>query len=225
MGVWEYGSRTRDSCKPPTTNIYSNQKMISFPSNLVLENERVLLRPLQKEDLEFLLPFAEQEPEIWTYSLVSAAGKTAMTNYIDYTVAQRDQEKEYPFIIFDKQANAFAGSSRFYDIQLPNLTTTLGYTWYGKKFRRTGLNRHCKMLMLGYAFEHWGMERVEFRADGRNSASIEAMKSIGCTVEGILRSTYPIQSGGRKDSIVLAILKNEWFDSVKKNLEGKIRQV
>ncbi|HEY4937240.1 MAG TPA: hypothetical protein VII44_11695 [Puia sp.] len=54
--------------------------MIHFPLNLVLEDERVLLRPLQQEDLEFLLPFALNEPEIWSYSLVSAAGKTGMTH-------------------------------------------------------------------------------------------------------------------------------------------------
>jgi N-acetyltransferase len=197
--------------------------MIPFPGNLKLEDDRVLLRPLQYNDVEYLLPFAENEPEIWNYSLISAAGKTGMTSYIDSAVVQRNLEKEYSFIIFDKQADAYAGCSRFYNIQLPYSTTALGYTWYGKNFQRTGLNRHCKLLMLSYAFEQWGMERVEFQADLRNNKSIEAMKNIGCTVEGILRSTYPISSGGRKDSIVLSILRDEWFARVKKNLEEKIR--
>jgi N-acetyltransferase len=196
--------------------------MIEFPRILNLEDDRVLLRPLQQDDLEFLLPFAEQEPEIWTYSLVSAAGTKGLTTYIDNAVEQRSQNKEYPFIIFDKRVNAYAGCSRFYNIQLPFLTAALGYTWYGKKFQRTGLNRHCKLLMLSYAFEKWGMERIEFQADLRNNKSIDAMKNIGCTVEGILRSTYPIPSGGRKDSIVLSILRKEWFEKVKKNLEEKI---
>jgi N-acetyltransferase len=92
-------------------------------------------------------------------------------------------------------------------------------TWFWK----TGLNRHCKLLMLNYAFENWGMEIVEFQADLRNEKSIEAMKNIGCTLEGIFRSTYPVVTGGRKDSVVLSILKGEWFDSIKKNLQEKIR--
>ena len=196
--------------------------MIHFPDDLVLENERVLLRPLMEDDLGILLPFAEQEHDIWQYSLASAAGKTGMSAYIEYAVGQRRLKKEYPFIIFDKEGNAYAGCTRFYNIQLPFLTTALGYSWYGKKFQRTGLNRHCKLLMLTYAFENWGMERVEFQADLRNNKSIEAMKNIGCTVEGILRSTYPIVAGGRKDSMVLSILKDEWFASVKKNLQEKI---
>jgi RimJ/RimL family protein N-acetyltransferase len=194
-----------------------------FPGNIVLEDERVMLRPLQKDDLSSLLAFAEQEPELWTYSAVSAAGEEGMRNYIDEAIQARDLKKEYPFIVFDKQTRSYAGSSRFYDINLFYVTTQLGYTWYGKKFQRSGLNRHCKLLMLTYAFEQWGVERVEFRADHRNERSINAMKNIGCTVEGLLRSNMPLAGGGRRTSIVLSILKDEWYDFVKPNLQKKIR--
>jgi N-acetyltransferase len=196
--------------------------MLSFPGEVILEDEKVLLRPLQKADIEYLLPFALDEPETWAYSLISPAGKKGMEEYIAETIKQRDEKKEFAFIVFDKATNSYAGSTRFYDIQLNNLTVQLGYTWYGKNFRRTGLNRHCKLLMLGYAFETWGMERVEFRADARNERSVNAMKAIGCTVEGILRSNTVIASGGRRDSIILSILKDEWFNGVKENLIKKI---
>jgi N-acetyltransferase len=181
-----------------------------FPNDLILENDRVRLRPLQTEDLNVLLPFAIGEPELWTYSAVSAAGTDGMKKYILDAVWLREQKKEYPFIVFDKITQQYAGSTRFYDIQLPFSTVQLGYTWYGKVFQRSGLNRHCKWLLLNYAFEHWGMERVEFRADNRNERSILAMKNIGCRIEGVLRSNMPLASGGRRDSIVLSILKTEW---------------
>ena len=125
---------------------------MSFPENLILEDERVLLRPLEKSDLDFLLPFVLNEPEIWKFFLTPMTQKKDMEDYINTTVGQRAVQKEYPFIVFDKKANTYAGSTRFYDIQLNNLTTQLGYTWYGKNFQRTGLNRHCKFLMLEYAF-------------------------------------------------------------------------
>jgi len=192
--------------------------MISFPENLALENDYALLRPLQNQDIDFLLPFALQEPEIWTYSASSPVGEVGMTEYIAYAVEQRNLQTEYPFIVFDKKQKAYAGCTRFYDIKMPYLTTQLGYTWYGKKFQRTGLNRNCKLLLLSYAFETWGMERVEFRADANNHRSVTAMKNIGCTVEGIMRNNMPTATGSRRDSIVLSILKDEWFGSVKENL-------
>ena len=189
---------------------------------IILEDERVLLRPLVATDLEHLLPFALNEADIWKYSLVSPAGEEGMQNYINTTLLSKTAGIEYPFIVFDKQSNSYAGSTRFYDIQENNLTTQLGYTWYGKAFQRSGLNRHCKLLLLQFAFEEWNLERVEFRADADNERSVNAMKAIGCTVEGILRSNMSIVAGGRRNSIVLSILKSEWFAAVKEHLQKKI---
>jgi len=192
-----------------------------FQDQPILENERVLLRAIREEDFENLLPFSLYEPDIWFYGLVTAAGKDNLRKYTDTAVKNLNDKKEYPFIVFDKQSNKYAGSTRFYDIQQPFLTTQLGYTWYGKDFQRTGLNRHCKLLLLTYVFEDWGMERLEFRADANNSKSIAAMKAIGCVEEGILRNNMPTASGGRRDSIVLSILKTEWFGGVKELLLQK----
>ncbi len=112
---------------------------------------------------------------------------------------------------------------RFYDINVPFKTLQLGYTWYGKKFQGTGLNKHCKYLLLSFAFETLGMERVEFRADNNNERSIAAMKSIGCKVEGVLRSNMPTREDGiRRDSIVLSILKDEWVDEVRRKLHKSL---
>ncbi len=192
-------------------------------TNYILENERVLLTPLAAEHLDVLLPYAINEPDTWKYSLVNAAGKQGMANYIHTTLAAKADGKEYPFIVYDKLTNTYAGSTRFYDIQPQNKTLQLGYTWYGEKFRGTGLNKHCKFLLLQLAFETLGMERVEFRADANNQRSIGAMKSIGCTVDGILRKNLVLPDGGRRDSIILSILKDEWYTIVKQQLAAKCR--
>lgn len=190
--------------------------------NYVLEDERVVLRPLEETDVENLLQFSLREPELWKYSLVTAAGIEGLKNYMQIALEAKEQQKEYPFIVFDKSTNEYAGSTRFYDINLPYQTLQLGYTWYGKRFHGSGLNKHCKYLLLSFAFEDLDMERVEFRADNNNDRSVAAMKSIGCKVDGILRSNMPKREGGRRDSIVLSILKNEWFSSVKEMLKGKL---
>lgn len=188
----------------------------------VLEDDCVLLRPLTEEDCNNLLLFSLHEPEIWKYSLVPVAGEENLKNYIHTALQARRDGKEYPFIVFDKRTQEFAGSTRFYDIQLSQKTLQLGYTWYGKKFQGTGLNKHCKYLLLQFAFEQAGMERVEFRADNTNERSIAAMKSIGCTPEGVLRSNTIKADGKRRDSIVLSILKNEWDNGVKERLKAKL---
>jgi RimJ/RimL family protein N-acetyltransferase len=188
----------------------------------ILEDDRVLLRPLQSNDFENLLPFAINEPDTWKYSQTSPKGNDGLRIYIDATLKARAEGKEYPFIVYDKVNKAYAGCTRFYDIQVAFESLQLGYTWYGEKFRGTGLNKHCKYLLLQFAFENLGMKRVEFRADARNDLSIAAMKSIGCTVEGILRSHMPLREGGRRDSIVLSILQSEWKEEIKETLRAKL---
>lgn len=194
----------------------------NFDDKHKLEDNRIVLRPLELTDFENLISFATNEPEIWKYSLVQAVGENGLKNYLNLAILARIEQKEYPFIVFDKLTNSFAGSTRFYDIQLSNKCLQLGFTWYGKQFQGTGLNKHCKNLLLEFAFEKMGIERVEFRADNDNKRSIFAMKSIGCVEEGILRSNGMRNDGTRRDSIVLSILKSEWETKIKEELKSKL---
>jgi len=191
-------------------------------ASVILENERVLIRPLMASDYEHLLTFSLNEPEIWHFSLQGAAGAENLLKYIKSALEDKEKGTSYPFIVYDKLTERYAGSTRYYDIQESYQTLQLGYTWYGSDFQGTGLNKNCKYLLLKYAFEELGMERVEFRADNSNHTSVAAMKSIGCKIEGVLRGHMPNGHGGRRDSIILSILKKEWMDTARKNLEEKL---
>jgi len=52
-----------------------------FPQNIMLEDEMVLLSPLQATDIDNLLDISINEPETWEYSLVRANGKENLENY------------------------------------------------------------------------------------------------------------------------------------------------
>jgi RimJ/RimL family protein N-acetyltransferase len=197
----------------------------SFP-NLILEDETVLLRPLLETDFDNLLDFSINEPDTWKYSLVRANGKENLEKYIQIALAAKERKTEFPFIVFDKKSGKYAGSTRFYDINFDHKTLQLGYTWYGAAFRGTGLNKHCKLLLLEFAFETLELERVEFRADNDNKRSIAAMKSIGCKEEGVLRNHMPTyNSDVRRDTIILSILREEWFSNVKQRLIDVIKEL
>ncbi|MEM6718444.1 MAG: GNAT family N-acetyltransferase [Bacteroidota bacterium] len=195
--------------------------LLDFKKNYILDNGFAQLRPLQADDYKFLLPYSLNEPELWKYSLVPAHSEEDLRNYLAIAIEGRMEEKAYPFIVYDKRYNTYAGSTRFYDFNQEHQTVSLGYTWYGKDFHGTGLNKNCKFLMLQFAFEHMKVQRVEFRADNNNKRSIAAMKSIGCNVEGVLRSNCATAEG-RRDSIVLSILRYEWFSRVKRELLKKL---
>ena len=200
----------------------STNSQFDFTNDYVLEDERVILRPITIPDTEQLVQYVTNEPELWQYSLVAIQKPADLNGYIETAIQSRNEKNAYPFIVFDKITNTYVGSTRFYDIQLGFETTQLGYTWYSKKVWSTGLNQHCKFLLLQFAFEKMNFKRVEFRADNNNKRSIAAMQKMGCTVEGVLRSHLPKPDGSRRDSIILSITKEEWDSSVKKILQAQL---
>ncbi len=188
----------------------------------IIEDDRVKLSPLKMEHVESLLDISN-ESNLWTFFLEKGNGVKNLTNYIQSTINNRKQKKEYPFVVFDKTKNELVGTTRFYDYITDLKSIKLGHTWIGEKFRGTGLNKHCKYLLFQFAFEKLEVERIGFGAHIENKTSIAAMKSIGCKEEGILRNFIPSLDGkGRADIILLSILKNEWFDKVKTELKNKL---
>ena len=194
-----------------------------FNQDYTLENEYVLLRPLVLSDHLLLEKYVIEEPDLWQYSLVAIQDSADLIKYIQDAIEARKQKTAYPFIVFNKLTQTYVGATRFYDIQLLFNSTQLGYTWYSKKVWGTGLNQHCKFLLLQFAFDQIGFERVEFRADNNNKRSIAAMQKIGCTIEGVLRNHLPIPNGTRRDSIVLSILQQEWINKLKQNLVAQLK--
>jgi RimJ/RimL family protein N-acetyltransferase len=194
----------------------------NFKENYILENETVRLRPLEVSDFDLLLEYSVNEPDIWSFNSNGANGAENLKKYITNAIKQREDGREYPFIVFDKISGKYVGSTRFYFIFMEAKTLEIGYTWYGKKYQGTGINKNCKYLLLEFAFEKLQMERVAFGANSKNERSINAMKSIGCVVEGILRNCSTDANGERIDAVKLSIIKNEWFENVKNKLETKL---
>jgi len=198
-------------------------KTFDFKTDIILENERVLLKPLALTDGSLLTHYFNEEPKLWNYSLVAINNASDLENYIQTAIEARANKTSYAFIVYDKLLNEYVGCTRLYDIQLAFQTTQIGYTWYSKKCWGTKLNENCKYLLLEFAFDQMSFERVEFRADNNNKRSIAAMQKIGCTIEGVLRNHLPMPNGKRRDSIVLSILKEEWNTSLKQSLLAQLK--
>lgn len=193
-----------------------------FAAEHILQNDVVLLRPLKQEDIEGFLNYSLNEPDIWSFNANGANGEENLLKYVNHALQQRAREREYPFAVIDKKSGALVGSTRLYDILHDRKTIQLGFTWYGKKYQASGINKNCKYLLLDFAFNELGVERVGFAANSLNARSIAAMKSIGCTVEGVMRSSGYDAAGNRIDSTILSILRTEWEAELASRLKNKI---
>ena len=111
------------------------------------------------------------------------------------------------FVLFE--GAELAGMSSFIRIELERQTLEIGGTYYRPHLRGTGFNRRVKDMMIGRAFD-CGIRRVEFRVDVRNQRSQAAMKKLGAVREGVLRADRITWTGDVRDTVLFAILKDEW---------------
>ena len=185
----------------------------------VLENKRVLLQPLQSGHLEALLSVA-LEPSLWTMGVTRILDQQDLEKYIHTALAERAAQTAIPFMIIDKKENRVAGSTRFMSLTLPHKRVEIGATWITPSLHGSGLNKAMKFAMLQHAFEVMGLNRVEFKTDELNTQSRNAILSLGCKQEGILRSHMVTSTGRIRNSVYFSLLKEEWPD-VKQRIFGK----
>lgn len=183
-----------------------------------LENDRVRLSPLRMENYLELTKIASQ-PGLVRYSPGRVEDPRGFRDYVVRALEARESKKAIPFIIYDKEVKAFAGSTRYMHIDWKNKVLHIGATWIGREFHGTGLNTSMKDLMLTYAFVDMDFEKVEFRIDERNTASRKAVENLGARLEGILRKNLYLDDGYKRNTCCYGLLREEWQS--KKTQQGR----
>lgn len=179
------------------------------PSLHIPANSMVQLFPLKEEHRISLWPIA-QDPDLWTLGLNNASDETQWHKYMDIALEEQYKGICHPFAIYDVQNNRWAGSTRFANISNEHKRLEIGWTWIGKEFQGSGLNKACKFELLRFAFEDWAMNRVEIKTDVLNTKSRRAIEKLGAREEGIFRHHCITWSGRLRDTVYYSILKEEW---------------
>ena len=144
-----------------------------------------------------------EDADIWEIYANNFGSEGFDENIDRYVSNQRNRT----FVLFDGEE--LAGMSSFRGIDEGRQVLEIGGTYYRSKLRGTGFNRRVKDMMLSRAFEY-GIRRVEFRVDIRNKRSQAAMKKLGAVREGVLRGDRITWTGHVRDTVLFAILKEEW---------------
>lgn len=187
-----------------------------FSQSLVLQNQQILLRPLEPSDIDVLYPIAIQ-PNLWEVGVTKISTREELETYIEEAITERQKQTSYPFLIMDKATHAAVGSTRFYDISFEHKRLSIGWTWIDQKWQGTGLNKACKYELLQYVFEDLGWNRVEFKVDALNLRSRKAIQKLGAKEEGTLRHHMITYTGRVRDTVFYSILQEEW-SSIRENI-------
>jgi N-acetyltransferase len=198
-----------------------------------LEGDLVRLEPLGPHHVPGLLQAAAQDPSLYQWVPVPQ-DEPAMRRHVEDALAARAKGIAVPFAVVRLADETVIGSTRFHQldywarperyaqggrnldppqtppqVKLPD-TCEIGYSWLAREALRTGANTEMKRLMLSHAFEVWRVRSVCLHTDVRNQRSQNAIRRIGGTFEGVLRSHRLTVDQSPRDSARFSITAAEW---------------
>jgi len=143
----------------------------------VLQDDRIILTPLEATEFEELLAIAS-DPLIWAqHPNPNRWQREVFRTYFDGALASGGA-----FMIRSKAHGNAIGSTRFYDHDAQASEIKIGYTFFSRNQWGSGTNQRVKRLMLDYAFQH--VKHVIFHVGIQNIRSRIAMQRLGAELVG-----------------------------------------
>ena len=84
--------------------------------------------------------------------------------------------------------------------------------WIRGSYAGQGLGTRVLRTMLKWGFEEWGWQRLSWHCDTRNLASASVARKNGLLLEATLHSDALDVQGGRRDTYIFAILRDQWLE-------------
>lgn len=175
-----------------------------------LENEKIILYPLQEKDFELLYMVAS-DPKIWEQH----PNKDRYKKEVFKTFFEGAIRSKGAFRIVDKITLLTIGSTRFYDLNEQESSLFIGYTFYAVEYWGKGVNRMVKAMMLDYIFQF--VSKVNFHIGADNIRSQISIGRLGAEKIGEQEVTY--YGEAPKLNFVYEISKDKWENKISNDNE------
>jgi RimJ/RimL family protein N-acetyltransferase len=116
----------------------------------------------------------------------------------------------FAYAQIDVATDDVAGTTSYYDVNPALRTVSIGHTWLGKRWWRTGHNTESKFLLLKHAFETLEAARVVWHTDIYNTRSHAAIERLGAVKEGVLRKHRIRWDGSWRDTVQYCMIDDDW---------------
>jgi aminoglycoside 6'-N-acetyltransferase len=160
--------------------------MSSDMSTLVIETERLILRPMALTDVDDLLEY-QSHPEIVRYipwpertreQVIEAAEKTIATGKFDLK-----EDNDYIVLVWQFKSGKVIGQSNMGLKSLRDGNADIGWVTH-HDFQRKGYAFEATQALIKYAFENFPVRRLIADIDTRNPESAAMAEKLGMRREG-----------------------------------------
>lgn len=181
----------------------SEWERMGTQDRLVLETERLILRPMTTEDFDDAYTYmGNEENTKFMFSGVSDEKETRHFLESCERIWAKDELNIVEFAMVDRSTSKVIG-----DIGL-SPEDDHGYIWWilHRDYWNRGLTTEAAKEILRYGFETLGLKRIIATCDSGNIGSWRVMEKLGMEREAVYRKTRP----NGHDEYAYAILREEW---------------
>jgi RimJ/RimL family protein N-acetyltransferase len=179
----------------------------SLPERLTFNGRVVELEPLSEAHVPDLWIAAQNSNDSWKYLRYGAFVSESELQKFVIELASRPEQ---PFwIARPATTNQAEGWLSLCDIYPVDGAIEIGSIWFSPKMQRTRASTEAVFLLMEYAFDILGYQRLVWRCAHANKPSLSAAQRYGFRFEGIWRSAALVK-GERLDLAWHSILACEW---------------
>lgn len=174
----------------------------------ILESDRLILKPVEPEDLPYLLeqrwdsdltdyiihnPISSYNQQQW-YENICRKGDVVMS------IFYKENPDEKPVLL---------GAVGLYDINQRHQRATWKTLRIRKQYQGLGLAREAAIMLLDYGFNTLNINKITGDVFPENKSIITLMEHVGFKMEGRLKQHY-FHQGVFKDVVIYSVLRDDF---------------
>jgi ribosomal-protein-alanine N-acetyltransferase len=172
-----------------------------------LTGPNLTLRYAEPADAPRLFELASDEEVTRWFSWGPYRDVAEPLSYIEALGSERDRGERLDLLI-DHRERGPIGVTGLSELARRDRRAMVG-TWLGREHWGSGANAESKGLVLHLAFALLGLERVGAYSNPRNERSTRALRRLGFSHEGLLRSWHR-HGDVHHDVNIFGLLRSEW---------------
>ena len=193
-----------DLDRAATTTTTTTDWRASLP---VLTGAKVTLRDLEITDAPSLFAMLTTE-EVSRFISPPPTSVEGFERFITWARAERAAGRYACFAVVPNGMTTAIGLFQLRQLEPGFVTAEWGFA-LGSNFWGTGMFIDGAHLVVNFAIETLGVQRLEARAAVANGRGNGALRKLGAVQEGVLRRSF-LRNGRHLDQMLWSILSEEW---------------
>ncbi|MBN2238896.1 MAG: GNAT family N-acetyltransferase [Dehalococcoidales bacterium] len=185
----------------------------------MLQGEKVVLRPLRRTDLPYILKWFNDSDVIQYLSMYLPLTEMEEEEFFREAGTEENSDVQFQIDAIDNGTAVPIGGIGLDNRNIKDRNAEFGIVIGEKGYWSQGYGTEAAELIIRYGFEQLDLHRIHSWAFVFNERSLRMHRRLGFTEEGILREAS-FKNGRYYDHVVFGLLREEW-QKIDNELQGE----